>query len=104
VTLALTIVVFAQTLVLSGTVWILLKVLRVLLEVLAEARESAAERQRRKEAEASGAIYDAVEVREARFILATLDTDPNCFPCRDAVEKGRQRLRDRLRVTPRARV
>lgn len=68
-----------------------------------EAQDSAVERERRREGENIGAIYDAQRVREAEFILKTLDTDQNCYPCRDVVQRGVQRLRDRLRVSPRER-
>lgn len=84
-----------------GVVWGITRQTAVLRALLSEAEASATERERRREAEAAGALFDAQRVREAEFVLAMLDTEPACGQCRELVEAGRQRLRERMKRYPR---
>jgi hypothetical protein len=82
------------------TIIVLLLVVNLVvnLVVLYEYRQARAERLRRKRDEINGAFYDAQAVHNARYVMNALETFEECFPCREAIERGldKRLARDRL--------
>lgn len=67
--------------------------------VLAELILSHLERNRRKSLEAVNALYDGETVRDARFIVGALETFPECFECKERIERAAGKRINRYRLT-----
>lgn len=66
--------------------------------VLYEYHLARTERLSRRAQEDANNWHDAQTVRRARFVINALETYEECFPCREAIEKGYDKrvMRDKL--------
>lgn len=69
------------------------------LLVLCELLLSHKERNRRKSLETVNALYDAETVRDARFVVGALETYPECYECRERIERAMGKRINRYRLT-----
>lgn len=68
--------------------------------VIGEYWQAKAERKRRAIIEADNLLYDAQTVRNARYVMSALEHYPECFPCREVIEKNLDKRNERYRLHP----